>query len=62
MKCSSDPLQNDPFFRYFFDIPRMPRKLPQELKGSGRGMTIDARGRILTNNHVVAERGTDMKL
>jgi len=30
MKCSSDPPQNAPFFRYFFDIPRMPRKFQQD--------------------------------
>lgn len=47
------PFGNDPFFRFFFDIPNMPRKYHQELKGLGSGMIIDAQGHILTNNHVV---------
>ncbi len=47
------PFGNDPFFRFFFDIPNMPRKYQQELKGLGSGMIIDAQGHILTNNHVV---------
>ena len=47
------PFTNDPFFRYFFDIPRMPRKFKRELKGLGTGMIMDAQGHILTNHHVV---------
>ncbi len=49
------PFENDPFFHYFFDVPRhMPRKFKRELKGLGSGMIMDAKGHILTNNHVVA--------
>jgi len=49
------PFENDPFFHYFFDVPRhMPRKFKRELKGLGSGMIMDANGHILTNNHVVA--------
>ncbi|MFH1351676.1 MAG: Do family serine endopeptidase [Pseudomonadota bacterium] len=48
------PFQNDPSFRYFFDIPRMPRKFKQELKGIGTGMVLNTQGHILTNNHVVS--------
>jgi serine protease Do len=50
------PFDNDPFFHYFFDVPqhRMPRKFKRELKGLGSGMIMDAKGHILTNNHVVA--------
>ena len=49
------PFENDPFFHYFFDVPHhMPRKFKRELKGLGSGMIMDARGHILTNNHVVA--------
>ena len=49
------PFENDPFFHYFFDVPRhMPRKFKRELKGLGSGMIMDAMGHILTNNHVVA--------
>jgi serine protease Do len=48
------PFENDPFFRYFFETPRMPHKFKRELKGLGSGMIIDSQGHILTNNHVVA--------
>jgi serine protease Do len=47
------PFENDPFFHYFFNLPRMPRKFKRELKGLGTGMIMDEQGRILTNNHVV---------
>jgi len=47
------PFENDPFFRYFFGNPRMPKRFKRELKGLGTGMIIDAEGYILTNNHVV---------
>ena len=46
------PYENDPFFRRFFNVPKMPRKFKQELKGLGSGMIIDTQGHILTNNHV----------
>jgi serine protease Do len=46
------PFENDPFFRRFFDIPKMPRKFKRELKGLGTGMIIDSQGHILTNHHV----------
>jgi serine protease Do len=48
------PFGNDPFFHFFFNGRRMPRKFKQELKGLGTGMLIDQKGNILTNNHVVA--------
>lgn len=49
------PFQNDPFFHFFFNMPRnMPHKFKRELKGLGSGMIMDAQGNILTNNHVVA--------
>jgi serine protease Do len=49
------PFESDPFFHYFFDVPRhMPRKFKRELRGLGSGMIMDAQGHILTNNHVVA--------
>ncbi len=47
------PFENDPFFRYFFSLPRMPRKFKRELKGLGTGMIMDEQGHILTNHHVV---------
>jgi serine protease Do len=46
------PFENDPFFRYFFNVPRMPKKFKRELKGLGTGMIIDPQGHILTNHHV----------
>ncbi len=46
------PFQNDPFFRHFFGVPRMPKKFKQETKGLGSGMIIDSKGNILTNYHV----------
>lgn len=46
------PFEGDPFFRRFFDIPKMPRKFKRELKGLGTGMIIDSQGHILTNHHV----------
>jgi len=46
------PFEKDPFFHYFFNIPKMPRKFKRELKGLGTGMIIDPQGYILTNHHV----------
>ncbi len=47
------PFADDPFFRYFFDVPQMPRKYKREIQGMGTGMIMDSHGHILTNNHVV---------
>ena len=44
------PFENDPFFRFFF--PDTPREQKRELKGIGTGILLDAKGHILTNNHV----------
>jgi len=46
------PFEGDPFFKRFFDIPKMPRKFKRELKGLGTGIIIDSQGHILTNHHV----------
>ena len=48
------PFSNDPFFHFFFNGRKMPRKFKQELRALGTGMLIDHKGDILTNNHVVA--------
>jgi serine protease Do len=44
--------EQDPFFRRFFNVPKMPRKFKQEMKGLGSGIIIDSQGYILTNYHV----------
>ena len=46
------PFENDPFFRRFFGVPKIPKKFKQEMKGLGSGMLIDPQGHILTNYHV----------
>jgi serine protease Do len=46
------PYESDPFFRYFFNNPQMPKKFKRELKGIGTGMIINPDGHILTNHHV----------
>jgi serine protease Do len=55
------PFSNDPFFHFFFNGQRVPRKFKQEMKGLGTGMLIDSKGNILTNNHVVGG-ATDIKV
>jgi Do/DeqQ family serine protease len=48
------PFEQEPSFRYFFDLPRsMPKQFKREVKGIGTGMLMDAQGHILTNHHVV---------
>jgi serine protease Do/serine protease DegQ len=53
-QVANNPLMNDPFFRYFFDLPqRAPR---EKTRGIGSGVIIDAkRGYIITNSHVVED-------
>ncbi len=46
------PFEQDPFFRRFFNVPKMPPKFKQEMRGLGSGMIIDTQGHILTNYHV----------
>jgi serine protease Do len=46
------PFENDPFFKRFFGLPKMPRKFKREMKGLGSGMIMDSQGHILTNSHV----------
>jgi len=44
------PLLRDPFFRYFFDLPRKRR----ESQSLGSGVIVDAeKGLVLTNHHVI---------
>lgn len=54
VRGNRNPLLDDPFFRYFFNVPgdRPQRKATQAL---GSGVIIDAqKGYIVTNNHVIA--------
>jgi len=47
-----NPLQDDPFFRRFFDgIPTAPKKRLETSLGSG--VIVSPQGYILTNNHVI---------
>ncbi len=52
VSIKQNPLFNDPFFRYFFDLPEQPRQ--RQTQSLGSGVVVDAaRGYILTNNHVI---------
>ncbi|MGB5564689.1 MAG: Do family serine endopeptidase [Sedimenticolaceae bacterium] len=54
VRSEDHPLLNDPFFRWFFELPRnAPAKRSQSL---GSGVIVDAkRGHVLTNHHVIGE-------
>lgn len=54
----NNPLLNDPFFRYFFNIPdNQNRQAPQKRQQSaGSGVIVDAKkGTVITNYHVVKD-------
>ncbi len=55
------PFENEPFFKYFFGNPKMPKKFKREVSGLGTGIIIDDSGHILTNYHVVGG-ATDIKV
>ncbi|MCV6638013.1 DegQ family serine endoprotease [Candidatus Albibeggiatoa sp. nov. NOAA] len=51
-RAQENPLLNDPFFRYFFNLPNEPEKKDNQSLGSG--VVIDARrGYVITNHHVI---------
>jgi serine protease Do len=53
VEVRNNPLFEDPFFRHFFDVPRMPRERMAQSLGSG--VIVDAKkGYVLTNHHVIA--------
>jgi len=52
IEAETHPLLRDPFFRYFFELPRKRRE--RENQSLGSGVIVDAeRGIVLTNHHVV---------
>ncbi len=62
IKAETHPLLRDPFFRYFFELPRERRERKNQSLGSG--VIVDAeRGLVLTNHHVVDQaREIDVRL
>jgi Do/DeqQ family serine protease len=54
VEVRNNPLMEDPFFRYFFDLPQTPRERMRQSLGSG--VIVDAKkGYVLTNHHVIAQ-------
>jgi serine protease Do/serine protease DegQ len=52
LRSHESPLWNDPFFRFFFNLPEKPRERYSQSLGSG--VVIDAnKGYVITNNHVI---------
>ena len=52
VSMQQNPLLNDPFFRFFFDLPEQPQQ--RQTQSLGSGVVVDAaKGYILTNNHVI---------
>jgi Do/DeqQ family serine protease len=54
VRSEDQPLLRDPFFRWFFELPRESQRRRNQSLGSG--VIVDARaGHVLTNNHVIAK-------
>ncbi|MDJ0741097.1 MAG: Do family serine endopeptidase [Gammaproteobacteria bacterium] len=52
VRTEDHPLLRDPFFRWFFELPRESRR--QRNQSLGSGVIVDAaRGLVLTNHHVI---------
>ena len=60
VRTEDHPLLRDPFFRWFFELPRdSQRKRSQSL---GSGVIVDAgRGHVLTNHHVI-EKAAEIRV
>lgn len=58
-KKINNPLLNDPFFRYFFNIPESyQQQQEQQQQSAGSGVIVDAKqGIVITNYHVI--KGAD---
>ncbi len=53
IQAHDNPLLQDPFFRYFYNLPHMPRQ-QQQRNSLGSGVIIDSdQGLVLTNSHVI---------
>ncbi len=52
VRVEQNPLLQDPFFRFFFDLPTIPQE--RRTQSLGSGVIVDAkRGYIITNHHVI---------
>lgn len=57
---TSNPLLNDPFFRFFFNVPENYQQQPEQKRqqSAGSGVIVDAKqGIVITNYHVI--KGAD---
>ena len=53
IRVQDNPLLQDPFFRFFFDVPQQ-QQMERRTQSLGSGVIVDAdKGYILTNNHVI---------
>ncbi len=59
----ASPFLNDPFFGQFFNHFALPGRTKEQVSNSlGSGVIVDASGLIITNNHVIGDSHTDIKV